>query len=204
MKGGGGVEVEMVRIAAEDDVEPAVQTLVKAFEDYFVARQTISATDYLDRLARYYRLFLTRIGLPHGRIWVTDDHSAVAVWTTPTTPPNPFSPLAAEFREIAGDRADVAATYEQAMGILRPSQPVWFLAVVGVDPARRSQGLGRAVIAPGLEAADADDVPAFLETQAPINVRFYERLGFDVIAELDLPGDGPKHWAMWRPRSSDR
>jgi hypothetical protein len=87
------------------------------------------------------------------------------------------------------------------MGLFRPREPVWFLGVIGVDPARQGQGLGRAVITPGLQTADADDVPTFLETQDPANVPFYESLGFDVVAELDLPDNGPKHWAMRRPRA---
>jgi GNAT superfamily N-acetyltransferase len=193
--------VQEIRIAGQDDIEPAVQTLVKAFEHYPLTLQAISADGYLDRLARYHRLFLTSIGLAHGRVWVAADHSAVAIWTTPATPPDLFAPLAAEFTEISGDRAQVAATYERAMGILRPRGPVWF---VGVDPARQGQGLGRAVITPGLQAADADDVPAFLETQDSANVPFYESLGFDVIGELDLPDNGPKHWAMRRPQATAR
>jgi GNAT superfamily N-acetyltransferase len=196
--------MQEIRIANEADIEPSVQTLVKAFEHYPVTRQTISADGYVDRLARYHRLFLTRIGLAHGRVWVAADHSAVAIWTTPATPPGLFASLAAEFTEISGDRAQVAATYERAMGLFRPREPVWFLGIVGVDPARQGQGLGRAVITPGLRAAEADGVPAFLETQDPANVPFYESLGFEVLAELDLPDNGPKHWAMRRPRATAR
>ena len=54
------------------------------------------------------------------------------------------------------------------------------------------------MIAPGLAAADEDNSPAFLETQDPANVPFYESLGFEVIAEVDLPRNGPKHWPMHR------
>jgi GNAT superfamily N-acetyltransferase len=187
-----------VRLAEAEDLEPAVRTLVRAFEDYPMTRLGLSQDGYLDRLARYHRLFLSEVGLPYGRIWITEDHSAVAVWTTPKTPPDVFAPLAGQFQEIAGNRAEVAATYEQAMGLFRPSRPVWFLGVLGVDPSHQRQGLGRAVIAPGLDAADEDNSPAFLETQDPANVPFYESLGFEVIAELDLPHQGPKHWAMHR------
>lgn len=187
-----------IRPATTDDVEPAVQTLVKAFENYPMTRQLISADDHLDRLARYNRLFLTHIGLPHGRVWVTPNSTAVAVWITPQTPDDAFSSIAAELREISGDRADLASQYGQALGILRPREPVWTLIVVGVDPAHQRQGLGRAVLAPGLAAADADQLPAFLETQDPANVAFYETLGFEVIAELDLPENGPRHWSMYR------
>ncbi|MGW1342428.1 GNAT family N-acetyltransferase [Kribbella sp. NPDC002412] len=188
-----------VRRASETDVDAAVRTLARAFEDYPMTRMGLDPDHYLDRLTQYQRLFLTQIGLPHGRVWVTSDVSAVAVWTTPATPPNAFAPHADAFKELAGSRAELAAEYEQAMGIFRPREPVWFLALVGVDPDRRSQGLGRAVIAPGLATADADHSAAFLETQEPGNLGFYESLGFTVIAELELPHRGPIHYAMYRP-----
>jgi GNAT superfamily N-acetyltransferase len=188
-----------IRLATTADVEAAVRTLARAFEDYPMTRMSLDPDGYLDRLTQYQRLFLTGIGLPHGRVWIAEDASAVAVWTTPSTPADAFAPHADAFRDIAGSRADLAAEYEQAMGIFRPREPSWFLALVGVDPDQQRQGLGRAVITPGLAAADADHSPAFVETQEPTNLHFYESLGFTVIAELELPHRGPIHYAMYRP-----
>ncbi|MEU4605806.1 GNAT family N-acetyltransferase [Kribbella sp. NPDC023972] len=190
-----------VRQASDADVDAAVRTLTRAFEDYPMTRMGLDPDNYLDRLTEYQRLFLTGIGLRHGRVWVTDDASAVAVWTTPATPPDAFAAHADAFAKLAGTRAALAAECEQAMGIFRPREPVWFLAVVGVDPDRQCQGLGRAVITPGLAAADAEHSPAFLETQDPANLAFYESLGFTVVAELELPHRGPIHYAMYRPAS---
>jgi len=136
-----GTDGREIRLAEPDDIEPTVRTLVRAFEDYPMTRLGLSQDGYLDRLARYHRLFLTEIGLPYGQIWITEDHSAVAVWTTPKTPPDVFRPLAEQFREIAGDRAGPAAEYEQAMALFRPRTPVWFLGVLGVDPShQRARG----------------------------------------------------------------
>ncbi|ADB33297.1 GCN5-related N-acetyltransferase [Kribbella flavida DSM 17836] len=192
-------DTHLIRPAVAADVEPLVRTLVRAFEDYPMTRQGLAADGYLDRLERYQRLFLTRIGLAHGKVWASDDHSAVAVWTTPRTPRDVFSPLAPELREIAGERALVAESYEQAMSVLRPREPLWFLNVVGVAPDRQGRGLGRAVIAPGLARADQDRSAAFLETQDAGNVGFYQSLGFEIVGEIALPHNGPTHWAMRRP-----
>jgi ribosomal protein S18 acetylase RimI-like enzyme len=104
--------------------------------------------------------------------------------------------VADEFHEIAGERALPMESVGQAMAILRPDEPLWILGMVGVDPDRQGQGLGRAVIAPGLVRADAEGAAVFLETQTARNVAFYESLGFDVLGEIDLPNGGPTHWAM--------
>ncbi|MEU4203608.1 GNAT family N-acetyltransferase [Streptomyces sp. NPDC039022] len=189
-----------VRPATRDDLPRALRTLQRAFADYPFTRHTIAADDHLARLHRFNELFVSRIGLDHGKVWVADDGDAVAVWTTPETANagNVFAEIGPQFAEIAGDRADVSAQAEAAMGPHRPTEPVWFLGSVGVDPGRQGQGLGGAVIRPGLEAAEQAGVPAFLETSDERNVRFYERLGFEVTADYPLPGGGPHTWAMTR------
>ncbi|KWT58278.1 puromycin N-acetyltransferase [Streptomyces albus subsp. albus] len=190
----------VVRPATRDDLPRALRTLQRAFADYAFTRHTIAADGHLDRLHRFNELFVTRIGLEHGRVWVADDGDAVAVWTTPETAAagNVFAEVGPLFAEIAGDRAEISAQAEATMGPHRPTEPVWFLGSVGVDPDRQGRGLGGAVIRPGLEAADAAGVPAFLETSDERNVRFYERLGFQVTADYVLPGGGPRTWAMSR------
>ncbi|MFI9231636.1 GNAT family N-acetyltransferase [Streptomyces rimosus] len=190
----------VVRPATRDDLPRALRTLQRAFADYAFTRHTIAADGHLDRLHRFNELFLTRIGLEHGRVWVADDGAAVAVWTTPETTEagSVFAELGPLFAEIAGDRAEIFAQTEAALGPHRPTEPVWFLGSVGVDPDRQGRGLGGAVIRPGLEAADVAGVPAFLETSDERNVRFYERLGFEVTAECVLPGGGPRTWSMSR------
>ncbi len=188
-----------VRPATTADVPRAVRTLTRAFADYPWTRHTIAAAEHERRLAEFQELFLTRIGLPHGKVWVADDGAAVAVWTTPATDAGAvFTELAPRFAELAGDRAAAHAAAEAALHPHRPDDPVWFLGTVGVDPARRGSGLGRAVIEPGLAAAEREGVAAFLETSTAANVRFYEHLGFHVTAEVDIPDGGPRTWCMLR------
>ncbi|MFF4776010.1 GNAT family N-acetyltransferase [Microtetraspora fusca] len=190
----------LARTADHADVEAAVRTLTRAFADYPWTRHTVAADDHLGRIGRFQELFVTRIGLPHGRVWVTPDSAAVSVWTTPesTGIGEVFVELAPAFAELSGDRAPFAASAEAALAPYRPAEPVWFLGTVGVDPDHQGKGLGRAVIEPGIRAAEEAGVPAFLETSTEANVAFYRRLGFEVTAEVDLPDGGPRTWAMIR------
>ncbi|KUL37319.1 puromycin N-acetyltransferase [Streptomyces sp. NRRL F-4489] len=188
-----------VRPATHDDLPRIVRTLGRAFADYPLTRHTIAAEDHQARLERFHELFVARIGLDHGRVWVTEDCAAVAVWTTPeTAAEEAFAEIGPRLAEICGDRARASAEAEAAMRPHRPAGPVWFLGSAGVDPAWQGRGLGAAVIRPGLRAAEQAGVPAFLETSDEGNVRFYERLGFAVTAAYPLPGGGPRTWAMTR------
>ncbi|WP_081900716.1 GNAT family N-acetyltransferase [Allokutzneria albata] len=56
-----------------------------------------------------------------------------------------------------------------------------------VDPERQGKGLGRAIVEPGLAAADAAGVPSSWRPPNAATSPFYERLGFTVTAEVELP-----------------
>lgn len=82
---------DRVRPATEADVPAAVRTLARAFADYPFTRHVVAADDHTERVRRFQELFLTRVGLAHGRVWVADDGLGVAAWTTPNRTPRPAS-----------------------------------------------------------------------------------------------------------------
>lgn len=187
-----------VRLATRADLPRVVRTLGCAFAGYPFFRHMITADDHHQRVERFQELFVSHIGLDHGRVWVAGDGDAVAVWTTPATAQtgDVFAVLAPTFAELAGDRVREQEHAEAAMRVHRPSEPVWFLGSAGVHPQLQGRGLGSAVIRPGITAAAHDGVPAFLETQHERNVAFYQRLGFEVTADFHLPDGGPRTWSM--------
>ena len=75
----------------------------------------------------------------------------------------------------------------------------WYLMILGVDPPRQGQGVGGALIQPILARADAEGLPCYLETNKTKNVPFYQRHGFEIVFEGDIPKGGPYAWTMKRP-----
>jgi GNAT superfamily N-acetyltransferase len=72
-----------------------------------------------------------------------------------------------------------------------------------IAPMQQGQGIGSALLQPVLARADAHRLPCYLETGVARNVPFYERHGFQVVAEGILPRGGPPLWAMVRvPRGA--
>jgi ribosomal protein S18 acetylase RimI-like enzyme len=70
--------------------------------------------------------------------------------------------------------------------------------VVGVSPEARGQGLGRALLEPIMNRADAAGLPCYLETAQPDNVAFYEYLGFKKVVEIVEPQSGLQLWTFRR------
>lgn len=79
-----------------------------------------------------------------------------------------------------------------------PKEPHWYLAMIGVDPSRRGQGLGSALLKATLVQVDEQGLPAYLESSNPANLPLYERHGFELQGEIRR-GDGPPIFPMLRP-----
>ena len=93
-------------------------------------------------------------------------------------------------RFLAYGRAVEALRAEAATG------PHWYLAGIGVEPSARRQGIGTALLQPGLDGAERDGLPCLLLTNNDANLTFYARHGFAVVLEGETPVGGPHAWAM--------
>ncbi|MEJ0092402.1 MAG: GNAT family N-acetyltransferase [Methylocella sp.] len=81
-----------------------------------------------------------------------------------------------------------------------PPEPHWYLHAAGCLPSAQRKGFGSAAVRAGLARADADGVPAYLETATEANLPFYASLGFAVTHEWKVK-NGPRCWSMLRKPS---
>lgn len=82
--------------------------------------------------------------------------------------------------------------------------PHWYLHGIGVDPEQQRQGVGSALLRLGLERADRDHLPCYLETARESTLPFYTRFGFRVAIPGRLPPDGPPVFSLLRPAAVRR
>jgi ribosomal protein S18 acetylase RimI-like enzyme len=83
-----------------------------------------------------------------------------------------------------------------------PAGPHWHLGPVAIEPCVQRQGIGSALLTAFCVHMDAYGAVAYLETDRPANVRFYERFGFAIVAEADVLG--VPNWFMSRPGGHPR
>ncbi len=77
-----------------------------------------------------------------------------------------------------------------------PKESHWHLGPLAVDAHLQGQGVGSRMMRAFCARMDAAGEDAYLETDKPINVRFYERFGFEVTAEQEVIG--VTNWFMVR------
>ena len=188
-------------------LDTATTTLTRAFDD-----EPMFTWIFPDPQHRAYSLnVLNRVpltyGLRFGRVTQSHGAKATALWLRPGGKATAgrmmrCGLLGVPFR--VGFRAfGKFAVANEIMGKLHTQhvpEPHWHLMIVGVDPEFQGKGAGSALVKEGLERADHDNVPCYLETSHERNLAFYERLGFTVVATTTLGRGGPKAWGMRRDR----
>jgi ribosomal protein S18 acetylase RimI-like enzyme len=174
--------------------DPFYAAISVDFESESVARREV-LTDYF-----HYSL---REGYEIGA--VTLDAHGAAIWTLPQ--PSEVAQSAAKakhaaFTTLLGLRG--LAHYRAIIDFMEPTahsvvpEGSWYLSILGVAPSQQGRGLGRALLEPTLQQADAAQVPCFLETYNAASLRFYERLGFAEVADHIEPTMQARYWIMVR------
>ncbi len=74
------------------------------------------------------------------------------------------------------------------LAAIRPDDPHWTLAMVGVEPEAQGGGLGGELVGRWLEGIAADPGPAWVETDRSELVPFYRRFGFEPAAHREILG----------------
>ena len=197
-----GRAVEIVRLRPEQ-IPDAAAILARAFQDDPAWSWVIPSAER--RRQALPRLFRHGFELIEAELWTTEAPMlGCARWMAPgragiharaalrAIGSTPFLLRGGTSRFLAYGRA--------VDNMRRAAVPVphWYLAGIGVEPGHQRSGVGSALMAPGLEAADRAGVPCALLTNTEANLRFYERHGFVTVLEDETPHGGPHAWMMVR------
>ncbi|MFL6139755.1 MAG: GNAT family N-acetyltransferase [Frankiaceae bacterium] len=192
-----------MRAVPTDEVPAVGALLAQAFHDDPFVRWW--CPDPSTRVERATTLFTAnaRLGLALGDGLMPDDGSAVALYLPPGTVIDDGTVAASGLVDViegSGDeRAAQIGRFLATLGTLHAEaapEPHWQLFFLGVTPAAQGRGLGSGLVEEMTARARRDGVPCYLDTLTADNVAFYERRGYRVVGEADVP-DSPLHaWAL--------
>jgi GNAT superfamily N-acetyltransferase len=175
------------RVAGADELDELTETLTLAFREDPVWSWGFSVRERgLEGMRAAWWLFL-HSALEHGWVWRTENGAAVALWVPPGEPDlvgedeKRFEPLMRE--TLGGDAARLLGAFER-FEVARPSEPHYYLSLLGTHPDHTGQGWGMGLLGDNLARIDAEGAAAYLESSNPANVPRYERLGFAVFDEF--------------------
>jgi GNAT superfamily N-acetyltransferase len=189
-----------VKVLTWADKAPAIDTVVLAFAGDPVSRWSWPhAQQYLATMPRMVSAFGGH-AFDNGSAYCTGAYAGVALWLPPGVRPD--EDLLGEIVETtvsASIRQDVGSIFEQ-MAKYHPTEPHWYLPLIGVDPAHQGNGLGDALMAYALQRCDRDHLPAYLESTNPRNISLYRRHGFEVLGTIQAGSSPPLVPMLRQPR----
>ncbi len=195
-----------VRRATRDDIPALADVLADAFiDDPYFGFIASEAPERRQRMREGWRGILRFGSADLVETYTTQDRAGAAIWM----PPGHRGPsvlasvrMMPAMARLAGWRrlrtvASAMAALEERHRHHAPGDH-FYLSALGVDLPRQGMGVGTALARPVLDRCDAEGIAAYLETATARNVLLYERLGFEVVEELTLPGTDVRGWLMLR------
>lgn len=192
-----------VREARLDDFPELSRVMARAFDEDPVTNW-MAKQDGKRRLhiARLMNLATRRICFEKGICLTTDGLHGGSLWFPPGTWELgltdqsrylPFYLKSVGWRRIAQVLHGI-----QTVERFHPKEPHYYALAAGVDTQHQGKGIGTQLFTPMLERCDEERMPAYLESTNIRNNPLYERLGYKVTEEFDIPHGGPRVWMMWR------
>jgi ribosomal protein S18 acetylase RimI-like enzyme len=196
-----------VQHLTEQQLPQAIPMLGRAFHN-----DPLSVYIYPDETERKRRLPLMfeialHYSLRYGEITTTPDTTGAACWLPPESATVRIGRLlrvgalniSLKMGVSAMRRMSNAEDYMKEIHQRCLAGPHWYLWVLGVEPAHQGQGIGGRLLRAGLARADASHLPCYLETMNPNNVPLYQKFGFTITSEGNIPGSSVRMWGMVRP-----
>ena len=188
---------EMVRAGDSVETDAIVSVITLAFSTDPMARWSLpDPLTYLGVMPSIVRAFGARAFDSQSAYYV-DGFRGAALWLAPGVEADSERLLTLmQDNAPPGILPDLMGVFEQ-MGQYHPTEPHWYLPLIGVDPARQGQGLGAALMRHAVDRCNRDGLPAYLESSNPRNISLYLRHGFEIVGEIQV-GASPRVTPMYR------
>lgn len=192
-----------VKTATASEEVSVIDALVLAFSADPATRWTWSdPQQYLAHFPYFARAFGGN-AFTQGSAYTVDGYAGAALWLPPGAGPDEDAMMALLHDTASEQSRKHAPEVMEQMGRYHPSEPHWYLPLMGVDPFHQGNGLGSALMKHALIPCDRDQTLAYLESTNPKNIPLYERHGFELLGTIQA-GTSPPIFPMLRKARPSR
>ena len=190
----------LIKSVTPSEADRAVGTIVLAFSADPIARWFYpDSHQYLLHLPSFVREFAGK-AFEHSSAYYVDGYSGVALWLPPGVHPEEDTLVALLQRTIPEENQREIFAFIEQMDRAHPSEPHWYLPMIGVDPGKQGQGYGSALLKYAVERCDREGKLAYLEASSRKSIPLYQRHGFDLVGTIQVGSSPPLFPMLRQPR----
>jgi ribosomal protein S18 acetylase RimI-like enzyme len=187
----------VVAVTGDAEVSHTIATLILAFSTDPVARWIYAGPhQYLCHIPLLF-LALGKNSFESGTAQRTSDGLAAALWLPPGVHGDDGALEAIIKESITGKKLDEVSAVFERTEYYRPTDPHWYLSLIGVEGLHRNRGCGAALLQHRLDQCDREHRAAYLWSSNPQNISLYERHGFEIAGRIQV-GSSPPIFPMMR------
>ena len=180
-----------IKTVTADEEEAAINVVVQAFSTDPAARWLYpDPHQYAVNFPSFVRIFGGK-AFEQGSAYSISGFSGAALWLPPGVHPDEEALAGLIQRSVSEHKLEeVLGVFEQ-MGSYHPSEPHWYLPLIGVDPAQQGRGYGSALMEHALIRCDRDQKLAYLESSNPKNISSMNATGLSCWGQSRLADHRP-------------
>ena len=192
------MEALQIRLTTSADEAAVIDTIVLAFSSDPVWRWCWPDPHmYLQGAPSFVRA-VAGGAFTHDGAYCSDDYAGACLWLRPNVPSDEAALEDISQRTLSeAVRSDLTGLLEQMAKKYRPTEPHWYLPIIGVDPLHQGKGYGSALMRCALQDCGREHLPAYLESTNDRNIPLYQRHGFEVVGTIQS-GSSPTMVPMYR------
>ncbi len=189
------------------DLKKAVEVLTKAFNTDPLIQFIFPNDETRKNQSPHYFNFIISYGLKFGEVYApSPEIEGLAIWyLSDKYEMNMIKQLRAggmrlfvKLRRETISRMMSIGRFSAEMHYKYGSFKHWYLSPIGIEPTNQGKGFASLLLRSMHNRTDNEELPILLETQNPVNVKIYERFGYEVVAKESIPNTEIPHWVMVR------
>ena len=190
----------IIKTVTPSNADQAIGTVVLAFSADPVARWFYpDPHQYLLHLPTFVKEFAGK-AVECNSAYYVDGYVAAALWLPPDVHPDENALVALLQRTIPEENQQEIFAFVEQMDSHHPSEPHWYLPMIGVDPAQQGNGYGSALLKHALERCDTEGKLVYLEASSSRSIPLYRRHGFELIGTIQVGKSPPLFPMLRKPR----
>ena len=195
--GNAPFQAPVIKTARESDQDQVVATIVLAFSSDPAVRWLYpDPHQFLSSFPNFVRAFGGR-AFEHGTAHYVEGFTGAALWFPPGVHPDGEAVVSLLQRTVPVEAQEATFGVLEQMSSYHPTEPHWYLPLLGVEPAYQGRGYGSALLRHTLEDCDRQQQVAYLESSNAQNIPLYQRHGFELLGEIQS-GSSPTIFPMLR------